>query len=80
MQLPLTARWLQVRGKLYELLANCLPPTLLLRQLATELIRKVDEEVQHIVISLAAQYEHRLQVRGVGRPGCQCKHDMCSVC
>ena len=68
--LPLTLSWLQVRGKLYELLANCLPPTLLLRQLATELIRKVDEEVQHIVISLAAQYEHRLQVRVAGCPSC----------
>ena len=54
---------MQVRGKLYELLANCLPPTLILRQLASELLRKVDEDVQYIIVKLAAEYEHRMQVR-----------------
>lgn len=55
-------RIFQVRGKLYELLVNCLPPTLILRKLALELVRKLDEEVQHTVLALAAAYEHRMQV------------------
>jgi hypothetical protein len=37
---------LQVRGKLYELLANCVPPELLMRTLALELLKRVDEELK----------------------------------
>ena len=51
----------QVRGKLYELLVNCLPPELILRKLALALIRTLDDEVRHKCITLAAAYEHRLQ-------------------
>ena len=51
-----------VRGKLYELLVNCLPPELILRRLALELISKMDDELKHKVAELAATYEHRLQV------------------
>ncbi len=51
----------QVRGKLYELLVNCLPPELILRKLALALIRTLDDEVRHKCIALAAAYEHRLQ-------------------
>lgn len=51
----------QVRGKLYELLVNCLPPELILRKLALALIRTLDDEVRHTCIELAAMYEHRLQ-------------------
>ncbi|KAK9808259.1 hypothetical protein WJX73_004150 [Symbiochloris irregularis] len=54
-------RLFQVRGKLYELLVNCLPPTLILRKLVLELLKKLDEEVQHTALALAAQYEHRMQ-------------------
>ena len=50
-----------VRGKLYELLVNCLPPELILRKLALALIRTLDDEVRHKCIDLAASYEHRLQ-------------------
>ena len=50
-----------VRGKLYELLVNCLPAEIILRQLALELIRKLDDELKHKVVELAAFYEHRLQ-------------------
>ena len=52
----------QVRGKLYELLVNCLPPELILRKLALALLRTLDDEVKHKCIELAAAYEHRLQV------------------
>ena len=52
----------QVRGKLYELLVNCLPPELILRKLALALVRTLDDEVRHKCIELAAAYEHRLQV------------------
>uniref|UniRef100_A0A061RXH8 Replication factor C subunit 3/5 n=1 Tax=Tetraselmis sp. GSL018 TaxID=582737 RepID=A0A061RXH8_9CHLO len=54
-------RLYQVRGKVYELLANCIPPELVIRTLSRELIRKLDDEMKHKVAELAAQYEHRLQ-------------------
>eukprot|EP00892_Ulva_mutabilis_P011935 jgi/Ulvmu1/9113/UM005_0208.1 len=54
-------RLLQVRGKVYELLVNVVPPELIIRQLATELIKKLDDEVKHEVLKWAAFYEHRLQ-------------------
>lgn len=40
---------LQVRGKVYELLVNVVPPELIIRQLATELMKKLDDEVKHEV-------------------------------
>ena len=36
----------KVRGKLYELLANCIPPELLLRTLLVELLKKLDDELK----------------------------------
>jgi hypothetical protein len=39
-------RLYQVRGKLYELLANCIPPELLLRTLLVELLKKLDDELK----------------------------------
>ena len=33
-------RLYEIRGKLYELLVNCLPPELVLRRLALELFRQ----------------------------------------
>ncbi|KAF8072622.1 RFC3 [Scenedesmus sp. PABB004] len=50
-----------VRGKLYELLGNCIPPELILRTLLVELLRKLDDELKVEVTRLAAFYEHRLQ-------------------
>lgn len=38
-----------VRGKMYELLVNCIPPELIFRRLATELLRKLDDELRHKV-------------------------------
>ncbi|WIA08571.1 hypothetical protein OEZ85_008000 [Tetradesmus obliquus] len=54
-------RLYQVRGKLYELLGNCIPPELMLRSLLSELLRKLDDELKVEVVKVAAFYEHRLQ-------------------
>ena len=51
----------QVRGKLYELLANCIPPELVLKTLLLELLRKLDDELKLEAAHWAAFYEHRLQ-------------------
>lgn len=56
---------LQIRSKMYELLANCIPPELIIKTLLIELIRKLDDELKHKATDLAAQYEHRLQVSGI---------------
>jgi replication factor C subunit 3/5 len=39
-------RLYQVRGKLYELLGNCIPPELILRTLLVELLKKLDDELK----------------------------------
>ena len=36
-----------MRGKLYELLINVVPPELIMRQLTAELLKKLDDEVKH---------------------------------
>lgn len=54
-------RLYQVRCKLYELLANCIPPSLLLKTLLLELLKKLDQELQRDAVHWAAVYEHRLQ-------------------
>jgi hypothetical protein len=54
-------RLYQVRGKLYELLGNCIPAELILRALLVELLRKLDDELKVEVVKHAAFYEHRLQ-------------------
>ena len=63
-------RLYEVRGKLYELLVNCIPPELVLRRLALELLPKLDDELKHKAVEHAAFFEHRLQAR---RP-CGCTH------
>jgi replication factor C subunit 3/5 len=50
-----------VRGRLYELLVNCIPPEVVLRRLATELMRRLDDELKRSTAELSAHYEHRLQ-------------------
>lgn len=51
-----------VRGKLYELIVNCIPPEIILRQLSKELMRKVDDELKRSTAQSAAYFEHRLQL------------------
>lgn len=50
-----------VRGKLYELLVNCVPPEIILRRLCLELLKKLDDELKHTAVQQAALFEHRLQ-------------------
>ena len=38
----------QVRGKLYELLANCIPPELIIKTLLFELLKKLDQELKQV--------------------------------
>ncbi|KFM24547.1 Replication factor C subunit 3 [Auxenochlorella protothecoides] len=50
-----------VRGKVYELLVNCIPPEIIMRRLALELMQKLDDELRQSVAEQAAFFEHRLQ-------------------
>ncbi|KAI3438016.1 hypothetical protein D9Q98_000459 [Chlorella vulgaris] len=54
-------RLYQARGKLYELLTNCIPAEVVLRRLAVELMRRTDDQLRHTTAEHAAFYEHRLQ-------------------
>ncbi|ORX97418.1 replication factor C subunit 3 [Basidiobolus meristosporus CBS 931.73] len=54
------ARLLQVRGKLYELITHCIPPTIIIKTLALELIHNVDRELKAEITHQAAFYEHRV--------------------
>ena len=74
-------RLFAVRGKLYELLVNCIPPELIIKKLMLELVRKLDDELKHKVADCAAFFEHRLQVyaavicsisHGTGLNACMC--------
>ncbi|XP_078437461.1 ATPase family associated with various cellular activities (AAA) [Wolffia australiana] len=55
-------RLFQVRGKLYELLMNCIPPEIILKKLLSELLKKLDSELKHEVCHWAAYYEHRMRL------------------
>ncbi|KAB1223299.1 Replication factor C subunit 3 [Morella rubra] len=51
-----------VRGKLYELLVNCIPPEIILKRLVYELLKKLDAELKHEVCHWASYYEHRMRL------------------
>ena len=53
-------RLLAAREKLYELLINCIPPTLILKTLTQELMKTLDDSLKHEVLQAAAFYEHRI--------------------
>ncbi|KAL9660845.1 hypothetical protein QQ045_025663 [Rhodiola kirilowii] len=55
-------RLFQVRGKIYELLINCIPPEIILKRMLYELLRKLDAELKHEVCHWAAYYEHRMRL------------------
>lgn len=54
------AKLMATREKLYELLINCIPATVILKTLAMELIKSLDDELKYEVIEAAAFYEHRI--------------------
>jgi len=51
---------LSAREKLYELLINCIPADVIIKTLALELIKNLDDSLKHEVIESAAFYEHRI--------------------
>lgn len=53
---------LKVRSKLYELLTNCIPSDVILKELAKHIMRKCDQELQIDIAHWAAFYEHRLHL------------------
>ncbi|KAI9096926.1 P-loop containing nucleoside triphosphate hydrolase protein [Phlyctochytrium arcticum] len=56
------ARLLKVRQTFYELLSHCIPPDIIIKTLALELMKNVDGEIKKEVIQAAAQFEHRLRM------------------
>ncbi|KAI8914741.1 P-loop containing nucleoside triphosphate hydrolase protein [Powellomyces hirtus] len=56
------AKLLAVRNMLYELLSHCIPPDIVIKYLAFELMRNVDDIIKTQVVQYAAQFEHRLRV------------------
>ncbi len=48
------------REKLYELLINCIPASVILKTLTMELLKSLDDELKYEVIEAAAFYEHRI--------------------
>jgi replication factor C subunit 3/5 len=55
-------RLLDIRSRLYELLAHCIPPEVIFRSLADELVKHCDGNLQKKVVQAAANYEHKLQL------------------
>lgn len=51
-----------MRGKVYELLVNCIPPEVILKRLLHELLKKLDSELKLEVCHWAAYYEHRMRL------------------
>ncbi|KAG1816623.1 P-loop containing nucleoside triphosphate hydrolase protein [Suillus variegatus] len=56
------ARVLEVRAKLYELLAHCIPPTIILKTVAERVVERVDEAMKADVMHWAAFYETRMRL------------------
>ncbi|URE04589.1 Replication factor C subunit [Musa troglodytarum] len=58
-------RLFSVRGKIYELLVNCIPPGIILKKLLSELLKKLDSELKHEVCHWAAYYiDFNVQILG----------------
>jgi len=53
-------RLIAAREKLYELLINCIPATIIIKTLSLELMKNLDDSVKHEVMEAAAFYEHRI--------------------
>jgi replication factor C subunit 3/5 len=53
-------RLMAAREKLYELLVNCIPASTILKRLASELIKSLDDSLKLEVLEWAAFYEHRI--------------------
>ncbi|KAL1934285.1 hypothetical protein VTP01DRAFT_6467 [Rhizomucor pusillus] len=56
------ARLLVIRNNLYELITRCIEPSLIIKDLAFELAKSVDDTLKSIIIEKAAFHEHRLRL------------------
>ena len=55
-------RLLLARQKLYELLANCIPPDVVFERLTIALMENVDDSLRGDIAKWAAYHEHRMQM------------------
>jgi len=55
-------RLLLARQKLYELLANCIPPEVIFEKLTVSLMENVDDSMRGEIAQWAAYHEHRMQL------------------
>ncbi|KAG8898128.1 Replication factor C (RF-C) subunit [Tulasnella sp. 403] len=55
-------RLLEVRGKIYELLAHCIPPTTIMKTIAYFVADKSDEAIKADIMHWAAIYEVRMRI------------------
>lgn len=53
-------RLMSCREKLYELLMNCIPPSIIIKTLTMELLKCLDDSIKLEVVEAAAFYEHRI--------------------
>lgn len=56
------ARLLQVRAKLYELIAHCIPADVILKNLVVGLLKMVDVGIKRDILKIASEYDFRLRV------------------
>ncbi|KAH9945324.1 P-loop containing nucleoside triphosphate hydrolase protein [Epithele typhae] len=56
------ARVMEVRAKLYELLAHCIPASVVLKTVADRVVEQVDEALKADIMHWAAVYEVRMRV------------------
>eukprot|EP00126_Sphaerothecum_destruens_P007577 Sdes_comp19900_c0_seq3m12282 len=54
-------RLLEIRSRLYELMSHCIPPSVIIKTLCSELIKNLDNSLKVETIHWAAFYEHRIQ-------------------
>lgn len=53
---------LDVRNKFYQLLANCIPADVIIKNLIFEILQHVDSQLKKEMIGIAADYEHRMRL------------------
>ncbi|WWC69290.1 uncharacterized protein I206_103228 [Kwoniella pini CBS 10737] len=53
---------LDVRGKIYELLSHCIPPTVVLKTISERIVDKVDDALKPQIVHWAAYYELRMRM------------------
>ncbi|XP_063901245.1 replication factor C subunit 3-like [Zophobas morio] len=52
---------LEIRGRLYELLIHCIPPSVILKELLNHILDNLDDSLKAEITNWAAFYEHRIK-------------------